>query len=76
MASTQRDYLEGKSKNRLADFLNRPSSPLTAGYRISSWQSEVTDLLSKLVNLWPRSRLNELMPLAWAAAHSNSKLAA
>jgi hypothetical protein len=30
----------------------------------------------KLVNLWPASRLDELMPWAWAAAHSDNKLAA
>jgi transposase len=39
-------------------------------------QAYFADVLSKLVNLWPASRLNELMPWAWAAAHSNNKLAA
>lgn len=39
-------------------------------------QAYFADVLSKLVNLWPGSRLNELMPWAWAAAHSNNKLAA
>jgi transposase len=28
-----------------------------------------TDVLSKLVNLWPASRLDELMPWAWGAAN-------
>jgi transposase len=39
-------------------------------------QTYFADVLSKLVNLWPASRLDELMPWAWAAAHSNNKLAA
>jgi transposase len=39
-------------------------------------QAYFADVLSKLVNLWPASRLDELMPWAWAAAHSNNKLAA
>jgi transposase len=39
-------------------------------------QAYFADVLSKLVNLWPASRLEELMPWAWAAAHSNNKLAA
>src|SRR5204863_8033593 len=30
-------------------------------------QTYFTDLLTKLVNLWPQSRLDELMPWAWAA---------
>jgi transposase len=29
-------------------------------------QSYFTDVLSKLVNLWPASRLDELMPWNWA----------
>jgi transposase len=39
-------------------------------------QAYFADVLSKLVNLWPASRLDELMPWAWAAAHFNNKLAA
>jgi transposase len=35
-----------------------------------------TDVLSKLVNLWPASRLDELMPWVWAAQCSTGKLAA
>jgi transposase len=35
-----------------------------------------TDVLSKLVNLWPASRLDELMPWIWAAPRSTRKLAA
>ena len=34
-----------------------------------------TDVLTRLVNLWPASRLDELMPWAWAVERSN-KLAA
>jgi hypothetical protein len=33
-------------------------------------------VLTKLVNLWPASRIDELMPWAWAAEHSTNKLAA
>jgi hypothetical protein len=33
-------------------------------------------VLTKLVNLWPASRLDELMPWAWAAEHLTDSLAA
>ncbi len=39
-------------------------------------QAYIADVLTKLVNLWPASRLDELMPWAWAARHARSKLAA
>jgi hypothetical protein len=39
-------------------------------------QAYFTDVLTKLVNLWPASRLNELMPWTWAAECSTNKLAA
>ena len=39
-------------------------------------QAYLTDVLTKLLNLWPASRLDELMPWAWAAEHSARKLAA
>jgi transposase len=32
-------------------------------------QAYLTDVLTKLVNLWPASRLDELMPWAWATEH-------
>ncbi len=35
-------------------------------------QTYLTDVLTKLVNLWPASRLDELMPWAWAADRSRS----
>jgi len=35
-------------------------------------QAWLTDVLTKLVNLWPASRLDELMPWAWAAERSRS----
>jgi transposase len=38
-------------------------------------QTYFTDVLTKLVNLWPASRLDELMPWSWAALRS-TKLAA
>ena len=36
----------------------------------------LTDVLTKLVNLWPASRLDELMPWAWAAERAASRQAA
>jgi transposase len=39
-------------------------------------QSYFADVLTKLVNLWPASRIDELMPWAWAAERSTDKLAA
>ena len=39
-------------------------------------QAYFTDVLTKLVNLWPASRIDELLPWAWAAEHSPGKLAA
>ena len=35
-------------------------------------QAYLTDVLTKLVNLWPASRLDELMPWAWAAEHAKN----
>ena len=35
-------------------------------------QAYLTDVLTRLVNLWPASRLDELMPWAWAAERSTS----
>ena len=39
-------------------------------------QTYFTDVLTKLVNLWPQSRLDELMPWAWAANRPSHQLAA
>ena len=39
-------------------------------------QTYLTDVLTKLVNLWAASRLDELMPWAWTAECSTDKLAA
>jgi IS66 C-terminal element len=39
-------------------------------------QAYFTDVLTKLVNLWPASRLDELMPWAWVAERSTNKLVA
>ena len=39
-------------------------------------QAYFTDVLTKLVNLWPASRLDELMPWAWAASRASHRLAA
>ena len=36
-------------------------------------QTYFTDVLTKLVNLWPASRLDELMPWAWTAERSLAK---
>ena len=39
-------------------------------------QAYFADVLTKLVNLWPASRLDELMPWAWVAQRSIDRLAA
>jgi len=40
-------------------------------------QAHFAHVLAKLVNLWPASRIDELMPWAWAAARrSTDRLAA
>ncbi len=39
-------------------------------------QAYFADVLIRLVNLWPASRLDELMPWAWAAQRSADRLAA
>ena len=39
-------------------------------------QAYFADVLTRLVNLWPASRLDDLMPWAWAAQRSVNKLAA
>jgi hypothetical protein len=39
-------------------------------------QAYLTDVLTKLINLWPAWRLDELMPWAWAAERSSNSLAA
>ncbi len=36
----------------------------------------IADVLDKLVNLWPASRIDELMPWAWPKAHAAHRLAA
>ena len=35
-------------------------------------QAYLTDVLTKLVNLWPASRIDELMPWAWARAQNKT----
>ena len=39
-------------------------------------QAYISDVLTKLVNLWPASRIDELMPWAWARANSTERIAA
>ncbi len=39
-------------------------------------QTWLTDVLTKLVNLWPNDRLDELLPWAWAAAATTEQIAA
>jgi transposase len=36
----------------------------------------LTDVLTKLVNLWPASRIDDLMPRAWTVDRSTDSLAA
>jgi hypothetical protein len=39
-------------------------------------QVYLTDVLTKLVNLWPAARIDELMPWTWTGADSSAGLAA
>jgi transposase len=39
-------------------------------------QAYIADVLDKLVNLWPASRIDELMPWAWPKVHAAHRLAA
>ena len=39
-------------------------------------QAYFADVLTKLVNLWPESRLDELLPWAWATSRRTNRLAA
>ena len=39
-------------------------------------QAYLADVLTRLVNLWPAARIDELMPWAWAAERSAKKTAA
>jgi transposase len=39
-------------------------------------QAYFADVLTKLVNLWPESRLDELLPWAWATSRTTNRLAA
>jgi transposase len=36
-------------------------------------QAYFADVLTKLVNLWPASRIDELMPWAWARAQNSTE---
>ena len=39
-------------------------------------QAYFADVLTKLVNLWPESRLDELLPWAWATSRRTKRVAA
>ena len=39
-------------------------------------QAYITGVLDRLVNLWPASSIDELMPWAWAKASAPDRLAA
>ena len=39
-------------------------------------QTYITDVLTKLINLWPAARIDELMPWKWSASQSADDLAA
>ena len=39
-------------------------------------QAWLADILSRLVNLWPNNRLDELLPWSWAAARQQPQRAA
>jgi hypothetical protein len=36
-------------------------------------QTYIEDVLTKLVNLWPASRIDDLMPWAWARAQNSTE---
>ena len=36
-------------------------------------QAYIEDVLTKLVNLWPASRIDDLMPWAWARAQNSTE---
>ena len=36
-------------------------------------QAYIADVLTKLVNLWPASRIDDLMPWAWARAQNSTE---
>ena len=48
----------------------------TANYPASILQAWLADILTRLVNLWPNNRLDELLPWTWAAARQHQKRAA
>ena len=59
-------------KNALfAAMTRRRTGPATAGP-----QAYFADVLTRLINLWPASRLDELMPWTWTAKGSDNRLAA
>jgi transposase len=39
-------------------------------------QAYLTDVLTRLVNLWPAARIDELLPWSWTGADSGGGLAA
>jgi transposase len=55
-----------------------PVASLIETYKLSGVdpQAYFADVLTKLVNLWPASRLDELMPLAWAPERCTDSFAA
>ena len=54
-----------------SSLLASPQAPKTAMSALEL-DGYLTDVLTKLVNLWPASRLDELMPWAWAAERGRS----
>ncbi len=44
--------------------------------RVRRDQAYLADILIRLANLWPNSRLDELLPPAWAKARQPNKRAA
>jgi transposase len=44
--------------------------------RASPRSAYLTDVLTRLVNLWPAERIDELLPWAWTGADSGGGLAA
>jgi IS66 C-terminal element len=51
--------------------VSRPNPVEGFGDNGADPQAYFADVLTRLINLWPASLLDQLMPWVWAAEHSN-----
>ena len=72
--------VERKCRGYEGDFaifgLGRGRGKTNRGRPATFWVSVPTDCLTRLVNLWPNNRLDELLPWAWSAARQQQQRAA